>query len=87
MKGLLKKNNLTDVQIHIDKAFKIIDEYLPEYYVDEVLKKLTKNPEISRTLIYNVRKKMSKRLDIINAMVEVALEHKKLQQRLIKQVS
>ena len=65
-----------DVQSHIDKAYKIIDEYLPFNYVEDVLKKLPKGNSITKSIIRNVKKKNSSRLDVLNAMVEVALDNK-----------
>jgi hypothetical protein len=70
------------MQTHIEKAHKLIDKYLPTNYVKEVLKKLPENNEISKSMIRNVRKKLSSRLDILNAMVEVALENKDLEDKL-----
>jgi hypothetical protein len=66
-----------DVQLHIEKAYKIIDEFLPFNYVEEVLKKLPKGTSITKGIIRNVKKKKSSRLDVLNAMVEVALDNKK----------
>ena len=66
-----------DVQLHIAKAYKIIDEYLPFNYVDDVLKKLPKGNSITKNIIRNVKKKNSTRLDVLNAMVEVALDNKR----------
>lgn len=73
-----------DVQIHIAKAYKIIDEYLPFNYVDDVLKKLPKGNSITKNIIRNVKKKNSSRLDVLNAMVEVALDNKRQMAKLKK---
>lgn len=86
MQTIPNKTKLKDVQLHITKAYEIIDQYLPRDYVGEVLKKLPKDSNISAQSIYNARKKMSKRIEIINAMVEVALRHKKLQEKLAKTI-
>ncbi|MFA9191099.1 hypothetical protein AAGV28_06920 [Flavobacterium sp. FZUC8N2.13] len=75
MTNILTNNNNTDVQMHIDKAHKIIDEFLPTAYVDEVLKKLPKDHTVSKGMIRNVRAKLNNRLDILNALVEVAKEN------------
>ena len=87
MQTVPKNTNRKDVQIHIAKAYEIIDKYLPRDYVSEVLKKLPKDSNISVQSIYNARKKMSKRLEIINAMVEVALKYKKLEEKLAKTIN
>jgi hypothetical protein len=77
MTNIANKTKGKDVQLHIDKAYKIIDEYLPFNYVDDVLKKLPKGNTITKSIIRNVKKKHSSRLDVLNAMVEVALDNKK----------
>lgn len=87
MKTVPKNTKAKDVQLHIAKAYAIIDQYLPRDYVAEVREKLPKGSTISVTSIYNARKKMSKRIEIINAMVEVALKHKKLQEKLAKAIN
>lgn len=79
MKTKLNNTKVKDVQIHIKKAYQIIDDYLPFNYVEEVLKKLPKDTNVTKAIIRNVKKKHSSRLDVLNAMVEVALEHKKQQ--------
>lgn len=71
-----------DMQLHINKARKIIDEYLPTEYVDKVLAKLPKDTRVSKGTIRNVRNDLNNRLDVLNAMVEVALDNKKLQDKL-----
>jgi hypothetical protein len=73
-----------DVQLHIAKAYKIIDEYLPFNYVEEVLRKLPKGSSVTKNIIRNVKKKNSSRLDVLNAMVEVALDNKKQMAKLKK---
>jgi len=73
-----------DMQIHIAKARKIITEFLPTEYVDKVLVKLPAGSKVSKGTIRNVKNNSSDRLDVLNAMVEVALENKKLQERLKK---
>jgi hypothetical protein len=66
-----------DMQLHIAKAYKIIDEFLPFIYVEDVLKKLPKGNSITKGIIRNVKKKTSVRLDVLNAMVEVALDNRR----------
>lgn len=71
------------MQLHIEKARIIIAEYLPTEYVDKVLEKLPADSKVSKGTIRNVKNKLSNRLDVLNAMVEVALENKALQEKLI----
>ncbi len=75
------------MQVHIDKSRKIIDEYLPTKYVDKVLEKLPGDSKVSKGTIRNVKMNLSDRLDVINAMVEVALENKELQDKLIQNLT
>jgi len=82
------KNNKDkyDVHLHINQAFEIIDQYLPKMYVDKVLEKLPTNTSITSGIIRNVRNRtqpnLTSRLEVVNALVEVALENKELQEKL-----
>lgn len=67
-----------DMDLHIEKAYKIIDEYLPFNYTYLVMAKLPKELGVTSGMIRNVKKGATKRIDILNAMVEVALDNKKL---------
>lgn len=69
MKKGIKKN----MHLHITKAFAIIDEYLPYRYVDKV-KEIHDAPEGS---IRNVRNSRSGNVQIVNALLKVALAEKK----------
>lgn len=82
MTNITINNKDKDMQIHIEKAYEIIDNHLPFNYVTAVFEKLPKNTNITSGMIRNAKKKLSKRLDIINAMVEVALENKALVEEL-----
>lgn len=84
MTKILKNTTSKSVHSHIEKAYKTIDEWLPRNYVLEVHQKLPKGKNISRGTMHNVRQKKSLRLDILNAMVEVALENKKQIEKLKK---
>ena len=75
MTNIIENKKQSDVQTHINSAYQIIDEYLPRNYVDRVLEKLKENPP-SKGVIRNVKAKLNIRLEILNAMVEVALEDK-----------
>lgn len=83
MTNILINNNQKDMQLHIMKAREIIAEFLPSEYVDKVLEKLPVDSKVSKGTIRNVKSKLSDRLDVLNAMVEVALEYKALQEKLI----
>ena len=82
-----KNTNRKDVQLHIDKAYKIIDKYLPNNYMKEVRRRLPKDTLFTDDAIYNARKKASKNIEIISAMVEVALKYKKLEEKLAKTIN
>ena len=84
MTNILNNTKGKDVQSHIAKAYTIIDEFLPFNYVEDVLQKLPKGTSITKSIIRNVKKKHSCRLDVLNAMVEVALDNKKQLARLKK---
>ncbi|HRZ32842.1 MAG TPA: hypothetical protein P5188_11075 [Flavobacterium sp.] len=69
-----------DMQSHIDNAYKIINEFLPETYLARVRKKLPQSVDVSDGTIRNVRQKTLKahsQIEVLNALVEVALENKK----------
>ena len=83
MTNIMINNKQKDMELHIAKARTIIAEYLPKEYVDKVLEKLHADSKVSKGTIRNVKNKLSNRLDVLNAMVEVALENKKLQDKLI----
>jgi hypothetical protein len=84
MPKIRKNTTSKGVQTHIEKAYKTLDDWLPRNYVLEVHQKLPKGKNISRGTMHNVRQKKSLRLDILNAMVEVALENKQQIEKLKK---
>jgi predicted CopG family antitoxin len=84
MTNILTNINNDDVQTHIDKAHDLIDKYLPTSYVDEVLKKLPEGHSISKGMIRNVRARKNDRLEVLNALVEVAKENQAQIEKLIK---
>ena len=85
MTNIKEKKNKSDVHSHIDTAYKIIDEHLPANYVALVKEKLS-DDTISDGIIRNIKHRVSKypatRLNVINALVEIALEHKFEKERL-----
>lgn len=86
MTNLINKNDTDDVQVHIDNAYKILDLHLPTAYVDTVAQKLPKD-KYSKSVIRNVRAKLNIKLEVLNALVEVALENKNQIEILKKQIS
>lgn len=74
----IKENTKTDnVQMHIDKAYKFLDRYLPNPYVpktEDYLK--NKGQDISRSTINNVRNRNNERLDVLNALLIIAKQNK-----------
>lgn len=88
MTKVSQKAKQKNVHLHIDKAFKIIDEHLPEYYVDLVKDKLV-GIKISSSMIRKIRTRNTKynlesKMHVIQAMVEVAIDHKKAAEKLQK---
>lgn len=73
MTNITKRISSKNVHLHIDKAFAIIDEYLPFPYVDKV-QKLVKS---SSGTIRNVKSQKKGNIKIIEALLKVALENKK----------
>lgn len=87
MTNITEKTNVTDMRSHIKQARLIINEFLPKYYTDQVLQKTTPQSGITPGIIRNVKKGMSDRIDVLNAMVEVALENKELLEKFKKNVT
>jgi hypothetical protein len=75
------------MDLHIEKAYKIIDEHLPFSYTNLVIAKLPVESGVTSGMIRNVKKRATERIDILNAMVEVALENKALKEKLIQTIT
>lgn len=73
MTNISKRKTSKNVHLHIDKAFAVIDEFLPFPYVERV----KKYAEGSSGTIRNVRSKREGNIKIIEALLKVALENKK----------
>lgn len=74
-----------DMQLHIEKSYEIIDTYLPKPYLVRVREKLPKSLIISDGTIHNIKNKFNKpdgKLEVLNALVEVALENKQAIEKL-----
>jgi len=82
MTNLSKKLTQKDMQSHIqEEAFKLIDNYLPEFYASEARERLLKQYlTVDLELIQAVKNKRGKKnprfLKILNVLVEIALENK-----------
>lgn len=67
------------MQLHIDNAYKIIDGWLPSNYVNKVLDKLN-DKTLTSGIVRNIKNRITEypktRLEVLNALVEVAKEHK-----------
>lgn len=90
MTNIREKITVSNVKTHIEKAFDIINEYLPSPYVDKVLA-LLPEPKPKKSYVRNVRYRITpahdKRIDIINALLEVAKENKAAIDKLIENTS
>ena len=86
MVNILNNTSSSDVHSHIDKAYAVLDSWLPRIYVSEVREKL-KDKNVSSFKINNVRLRKSVHIDILNAMVEVALEYKEKEEKLKKLIT
>lgn len=90
MTNIKEKITVSDVKIHIEKAFEIINEFLPSPYVDKVLA-LLPEPKPKKSYIRNVRYRITashdNRIDIINALLQVAKDNKAAIEKLIENTS
>lgn len=87
MKQIPKNKNLEHMQLHIDNAFNLINEFLPYNYVDLVIEKFPKNKAPTTNIIHNLRRRKvsgKKHLILLNIMVEIAQDYKKEEQKLIE---
>lgn len=90
MTNIKEKITVSDVKVHIEKAFEIINEFLPSPYVDKVLA-LLPEPKPKKSYIRNVRYRITashdNRIDIINALLQVAKDNKAAIEKLIENTS
>lgn len=72
--------NKKDVHLHIDKAYEIIKDNLPSNYVRLVRDKLNED-DLSDSMIRNIKNRIVQypkvRINVLNALVEVAYEYNK----------
>lgn len=76
----MEKSPRKNVRSHINKAFRTIDMYLPYRYVDKV-KKIYNAPDGT---IRNVRNARNGKSEIVDALLRVALDEKKILSNLEK---
>lgn len=90
MTNIKEKLTDSDIKAHIEKAFEIIDVYLPSPYVEKVWA-LLPEPRPKKSYIRNVRYRVTpahdNRIDIINALLLVAKENKANIEKLIENTS
>ena len=90
MTNIIENKDKTDVHLHIDIAFEIIKGNLPKGYVEKVLLKITNDPTLTSGVIRNTKNRIPnypvKRINVINALVEIAQEYIKETEALKKLV-
>jgi uncharacterized protein YktB (UPF0637 family) len=78
MTNITENKTKTDVQMHIDKAYEIIKNNLPSNYVKKVHAKI-QDPELTDGMIRNLKNRVTKypktKINVLNALVEVAHEY------------
>jgi hypothetical protein len=81
MTKIIEKNILNDMHLHIDKAYVIIQNNLPVNYVQKVLQKLPEDKTLTSGIIRNIKNRVTRypnsRINVLNALVEVANEYQR----------
>lgn len=80
MSKITEKKQLQNVRMHINKAYDIISEGIPDNYVEMVVEELqVEKTEFMERVIRNVKNRVteypSKRLNVLNALVKVAQKY------------
>jgi hypothetical protein len=73
-----KKKRNADMHLHIDRAYDLLKDRLPENYVTRVLQKCndkTLTSGIVRNIKLRITKYPSSRIAVLNALVELANEY------------
>lgn len=87
MTNIKQKTKQPNMHLHIEKAFVIIDKHLPSPYVEKVLSKMA-SPKPAKGYIRNVRARINdchlNRIDIVNALLDVAKENQFEKEKLIQ---
>lgn len=87
MKDLQKQTTSEDIQFYIERAFDVINEHIPEDYVDKVFKLLPDKTNVTKAIIQNVRRKRQKperRLEIFIALYQVCVNERILKEKFIQ---
>jgi hypothetical protein len=88
MTKIREKIKPKDVRLHIDKSYEIINKYLPNSYGKKVQEKLTARGIVkSNSMVRNVKNKLNYNSDIIEALVEVAVEAKEQNDKIKKLIN
>lgn len=78
MTNITENKQKQDVQMHIDKAYEIIINNLPSNYVKKVKSKI-EDPDLTDGMIRNLKNRVTKypktKINVLNALVEVANEY------------
>lgn len=82
------------MHLHIDDVYSFLDAHLPYSYVDDVLKLMRKKQKVNlpaKSTIRKVRVRSTpayeKRLDILNALVDLAQKNKSEKEKLTEKIS
>lgn len=90
MTNIKEIEEIKNLRTHINEAYEYLDCYLPNRYSKEVQKRLKeKETKVSITTITNVRNRTNgnERLDVLNALLEVAEQNKAYLDRIVKIVN
>ena len=78
MTNITENKEKQDVQMHIDKAYEIIKNNLPSNYVKKVHAKI-QDSDLTDGMIRNLKNRVTKypktKINVLNALVEVANEY------------
>ncbi|HBK83837.1 MAG TPA: hypothetical protein DDZ41_09640 [Flavobacterium sp.] len=91
---LQQKKQTKNMHLHIDEVYRFLDAHLPYYYVEEVIEIFQRkgfNRLPSKSTIRKVRSRNAasyeKRLDILNALVDLAKKNKSNKEKINKKVT
>ena len=90
MTKIIEKNKQKDVHLHIDKAYAIIGEHCPMNYTEKVMEKMS-DPSLTSAIIRNLKHRVTRypisRIPVLNALVEISLQHKADKEKLSRLTS
>lgn len=88
MANIIENNNIKNMQTHIDKAYQFLEDNLPTTYSIAVQKNLQyQKITVSTSVIKNVRNRVSVRIDVLNALLELARKNKAQVEELITKIN